>query len=156
MNDWNVQKRSSQRSREHRNKQWRSFCSVMIVKICQNMPIFIWHFTQKCHSQFSSEYAKNMPIFGNMPTAKILQPSTLKYAKFVFSGKKYANLATLHQTHVSAPNVYRKLSQSQGHRQLTLFRCHFARDGAEELKWFQLFGLQIAWHPKRGESREIR
>ena len=36
-----------------------------------------------------------MPIFVNMPNAKILQPSSLKYAKFVFSGRKKANLATL-------------------------------------------------------------
>ena len=36
-----------------------------------------------------------MPVFGNMPNAKILQPSISKYAKFVFSGRKWANLATL-------------------------------------------------------------
>ena len=33
---------------------------------------------------------------------------------------------------------------TQNYQQLTLFRCHLARDGAEKLKNIQLFGLQIA------------
>ena len=33
---------------------------------------------------------KNMPIFVIMPDAKILEPNNLKYAKFVFFGRKWA------------------------------------------------------------------
>ena len=36
-----------------------------------------------------------MPNFWNMPNAKIDMPSLQKHAKFVFFGRKYANMTTL-------------------------------------------------------------
>ena len=68
---------------------------LLRLKISQICQIWFGIKRKNVYSQNSLKYAKNMPIFMNMPNAKILQPSSLKYAKFVFSGRKQANLATL-------------------------------------------------------------
>ena len=44
---------------------------------------------------YKKKNARNMPNLWNMPNAKIDMPSLQKHAKFVFFGRKYANMATL-------------------------------------------------------------
>ena len=72
-----------------------AWCLPIATGNMSNMPKLVWHISKNAYRQKSFKCAKNVPIFGYMPSAKILQRSNSKYARFVFSGQKYTNPVAL-------------------------------------------------------------